>query len=99
MENREIEKARNQLEAAFVYGQDSVFSQALLLGRYEIALNWKAIDDYLPIYLEGLSRRHSAGGKTLSHSRQPDSGDSPSLTAQEGKRTGPKSTLPGDVVR
>jgi zinc protease len=45
---RELEKAKNQLEAAFVMGQDSLFAQAMLLAQYEIALSWRAIDDYLP---------------------------------------------------
>jgi len=45
---RELEKAKNQLEAAFVMGQDSLFAQAMLFGQYEIALSWRAIDDYLP---------------------------------------------------
>jgi zinc protease len=46
--NRELEKAKNQLEASFVMGQDSLFFQAMLLARHEIAFDWKAIDDYLP---------------------------------------------------
>jgi zinc protease len=45
---RELEKAKNQLEAAFVMGQDSLFAQAMLFAQYEIALSWRAIDDYLP---------------------------------------------------
>ncbi len=44
----ELQKAKNQIEAAFIYGQDSLFYQAMLLARYEIALRWKAVDDYLP---------------------------------------------------
>lgn len=44
----ELQKAKNQLEASFVYGQDSLFGQALLLAHYEIAVGWGAIDDYLP---------------------------------------------------
>jgi zinc protease len=44
----ELEKAKNQLEAAFIYAQDSLFSQAMLLAHHEIALNWKSIDDYIP---------------------------------------------------
>ena len=44
----ELEKARNQLEAAFIYGQDSVFYRAMVLARYEIADNWRTADDYLP---------------------------------------------------
>jgi zinc protease len=45
---REIEKAKNQLEAAFIYGQDSLFYQAMLLAQYEIAVDWRYIDDYIP---------------------------------------------------
>jgi zinc protease len=45
---RELEKAKNQLETAFVMGQDSLFAQAMLFAQYEIALSWQAIDDYLP---------------------------------------------------
>ncbi len=45
---RDLEKAKNQIEASFVFGQDSLFSQAMLLARYEISLNWRAIDDYIP---------------------------------------------------
>jgi len=45
---RDLEKAKNQLEAAFVYGQDSLFYQAMLLAQHEIALNWRALDDYIP---------------------------------------------------
>jgi zinc protease len=45
---RELEKAKNQLEASFVYGQDSVFYQAMVLAQHEIALDWRVIDDYLP---------------------------------------------------
>jgi len=29
-------------------GRDSLFFQAMLLARYEIALDWRRIDDYLP---------------------------------------------------
>ena len=48
LEERELEKVKNQLEASFVFGQDSIFNQAMLLARYEIALSWRAIDDYIP---------------------------------------------------
>lgn len=47
----ELEKAKNQLEAAFIFQQDSFFSQGMLLARYEIALDWKAADDYVPSVL------------------------------------------------
>jgi zinc protease len=45
---RELEKVKNQLEAAFVMGQDSLFAQAMLLAQHEIALSWRAIEDYIP---------------------------------------------------
>ncbi len=45
---QELEKAKNQLEALFIFGQDSIFNQAMLLARHEITLSWKAVDDYLP---------------------------------------------------
>jgi zinc protease len=45
---RELAKAKNQIEASFIFGQDSLFSQAMLLAQHEIALSWRAIDDYLP---------------------------------------------------
>lgn len=44
----EIEKAKNQIEANFVYGQDSRFFQAMLLAQHEIVSSWRNIDDYLP---------------------------------------------------
>jgi zinc protease len=45
---KELEKAKNQLEAAFIYGQDSLYYQATLLAQHEISLDWRAIDNYLP---------------------------------------------------
>ncbi|MBI4517623.1 MAG: insulinase family protein [Deltaproteobacteria bacterium] len=45
---REVEKAKNGIEAGFVFAQDSLFYQALLLGQYEIAGDWRLIDQYLP---------------------------------------------------
>lgn len=45
---RELEKARNGAEAEFVFAQDSLFYQALLLGQYEICGDWRRIDGYLP---------------------------------------------------
>ena len=44
----ELEKTKNQLEASFIFAQDSLFYQAMLLAQHEIVFSWKAIDDYLP---------------------------------------------------
>jgi zinc protease len=45
---QELEKAKNQLEASFIFAQDSLFYQAMLLARHEIAISWKTIEDYVP---------------------------------------------------
>jgi zinc protease len=44
----ELNKAKNQLEAGFIYGQDSVFYQAMVIAQHEIAATWRRVDDYLP---------------------------------------------------
>ncbi len=46
--DNELQKAKNGIEASFVYGQDSLFYQAMLLAEHEIALDWRSIDDYIP---------------------------------------------------
>ena len=48
VKEQDLQKAKNQIEASFVYAQDSLFSRAMLLAKYEISLSWKTIDDYLP---------------------------------------------------
>lgn len=45
--DRELEKAKNQIEASFIMGQDSIFYQGMLLGRYEIMGDWRLKDRYL----------------------------------------------------
>ena len=44
---REVEKAKNQVEAAFVFGQDSIFGQAMRIGQYESSARWQLLDSYL----------------------------------------------------
>jgi len=44
----ELERAQHQLEASFVFGQDSLFYQGMLLGEFEIAMGWRYIDEYVP---------------------------------------------------
>ena len=45
---RELEKAKNGIESSFVFAQDSLFYQGMLLGEYELSGGWRRIDDYLP---------------------------------------------------
>jgi len=44
---RELQKAKNQIEAAFVFAQDSIFGQSMKIGYYEITGGWRQMDDYL----------------------------------------------------
>ena len=44
---RELQKAKNQIEAAFIFAQDSIFGQAMKIGYYEIAGGWRQMDSYL----------------------------------------------------
>ena len=44
---RELQKAKNQVEAAFVFSRDSIFGQALKIGFYEIAGDWRLMERYL----------------------------------------------------
>ena len=45
--DRELQKAKNQIESAFVFGQDSIFGQAMKIGYYEAVGGWRLMDDYL----------------------------------------------------
>ncbi len=49
---RELEKAKNQVEAGFIFGQDSAFGQAMRIGNYESSAEWRLVDKYL----EGIKR-------------------------------------------
>jgi zinc protease len=48
VDDQELQKAKNRIEADFVYSQDSLFYQGMLIAEYEISSSWKAIDDYIP---------------------------------------------------
>ncbi len=44
---REIQKAKNQVEAGFIMEQDSIYMQARTIGGFEMAGGWRQIDDYV----------------------------------------------------
>jgi len=44
----ELQKAKNLEAAQFVFGQDSVFNQAMWLGIYELLGDYRQVDAYLP---------------------------------------------------
>ncbi|MBI4414472.1 MAG: insulinase family protein [candidate division NC10 bacterium] len=45
---RELQKAKNQLEADFVLSQDSIFSMARQIASYEMVASWREWERYLP---------------------------------------------------
>jgi zinc protease len=45
---RELEKAKNQLEASLMFMRDSIFYQAMVLAEYESVGSWKDLDSYIP---------------------------------------------------
>jgi zinc protease len=44
---REVQKAKNQIEASFIMEQDSIYMQARTIGAFEMIGGWKLIDKYL----------------------------------------------------
>jgi zinc protease len=44
----ELARAKNQLEAAFLFQQDSIFARARVLAVHELAGGWRLMEAYLP---------------------------------------------------
>jgi zinc protease len=44
---REVQKAKNQVEASFIMGQDSLYMQARVVGMFEILGSWRLKDTYV----------------------------------------------------
>jgi zinc protease len=44
---RELEKAKNQVESSFIFAQDSIFGQAMKIGFYEATGDWRRMNSYL----------------------------------------------------
>ena len=45
----ELERAKNQIEAAFVWRQDSVHSRASSLARFELTGSWRNGESFVPM--------------------------------------------------
>lgn len=45
--DRDLQKAKNQIEAEFIFAQDSVQKLAGLLGNYESVASWKLLDGFV----------------------------------------------------
>lgn len=105
--DHELEKAKNQLESSFVYQQDSIFSQAMLLAVYEISGDWRRIDEYVPsirkVTAEDVKR---AAGRVFGEDRRTTGilkPLGPPGGGEEGRRPGPVRGpvpgLPGGPIR
>jgi zinc protease len=46
--DEELDRAKNQIEASFVWRQDSVHSRASGLGRFELAGSWRLLERFVP---------------------------------------------------
>ncbi len=44
----ELERAKNQMEASFVFRQDSVYNRASLLARFEVIGGWRLRNQFIP---------------------------------------------------
>ena len=93
---RELEKAKNGIEAGFVFAQDSLFYQGMLLGEYEVAGDWRRIDDYLPglraVTADDVLRVAALLSATReSHHRRADS--RPPVPAAERRRSASAGTI------
>jgi zinc protease len=47
--DEELERAKNQIEAAFVWRQDSVHSRASSLARFELTGSWRNAESFVPM--------------------------------------------------
>jgi zinc protease len=43
----EVQKAKNQAEASFIFGQDSLYQQAMKIGIFEVIGGWRLMNTYL----------------------------------------------------
>jgi zinc protease len=44
---QEVQKAKNQMEASFIMGQDSLYMQAKMIGAFEMIGGWRLLENYL----------------------------------------------------
>ena len=45
----ELDRAKNQIEAAFIWRQDSIHSRASTLARFELARSWRDSESFVPL--------------------------------------------------
>jgi zinc protease len=45
--DKEVQKAKNQIESSFIFAQDSIYSRGLYTGFFEILGDWRLMERYL----------------------------------------------------
>ncbi len=48
LDPQELQKVKNQELASFVFSQDSIFGEALMLAQYELIGDYKRLDQFIP---------------------------------------------------
>jgi zinc protease len=95
----ELEKAKNQLEAAFIYGQDSLFYQGMILAQHEIAGTWKTIGDYIPAIRKVTAEDIQKAAEKYLVPKNRTVGILIPLPPKEGRPTKKNPSGKGDIVR
>lgn len=64
----ELQKSKNLEQAEFVFGEDSIFRQAMLLGVYQMLGDYRMVDQYIPNIekvtaagVQGVARKYFVG--------------------------------------
>ncbi len=96
---RELEKTKNQLEAAFVFAQDSIFYQAMVLAQHEVVSSWRVIDDYIPSIQKVSSEDIQRVAKRYLIQDNRTIGILIPLPPKEGKSIPTESTIKEHIVR
>jgi zinc protease len=97
--DRELQKAKNQLEASFTFAQDSLFAQAMLLARYEIVSTWKDLDRYVPSIRRVTAEDITRVARTYFVDEQCTTGVLVPLPSAEPKMLQPGSPLKERIIR
>jgi zinc protease len=96
---RELEKAKNQLEASLMFMRDSIFYQAMILAEYEIVGSWKDLDSYIPKIRKVTSKDVMAAAKKYLVPDNCTTGVLVPIPVQEGKGIESSSSGGGHTIR
>ncbi|MHB1000674.1 MAG: M16 family metallopeptidase [Armatimonadota bacterium] len=100
--NDELQKALNQLEAQFIYTNDSVTNQAQQLGYFETLHSWQFIDQYLSnakkvtvADVQAVAKKYLTAKNSTTVTFIPEA---PAAPLKQTRSIGTKTLLPFDVA-